>query len=113
MDYKKKYLKYKLKYLTAKKLYGGSVTSADSPDSAERTISDHSVASAVSDRSYNCGDGYSDNAQKLRGLVDTIINFLVPDKNEGSTSCPPSPRGNSSPGDKESSTSGQMVYMSN
>ena len=24
MDYKKKYLKYKLKYLTAKKLYGGS-----------------------------------------------------------------------------------------
>ena len=23
MDYKKKYLKYKLKYLTAKKLYGG------------------------------------------------------------------------------------------
>ena len=24
MDYKKKYLKYKLKYLTAKRLYGGS-----------------------------------------------------------------------------------------
>ena len=24
MDYKKKYLKYKLKYLTVKKLYGGS-----------------------------------------------------------------------------------------
>ena len=32
MDYKKKYLKYKLKYLTAKKLYGGGMESDDDDD---------------------------------------------------------------------------------
>ena len=32
MDYKKKYLKYKLKYLTAKKLYGGSSESDEDED---------------------------------------------------------------------------------
>ena len=95
MDYKKKYLKYKLKYLTAKNLYGGSAPSADSSnsrDSAKRTISGPSDATVVSDRSYDCCDRSNDNAQKLRGLVNAIISFLVPDKNEGSTSCPPSPR---------------------
>ena len=35
MDYKKKYLKYKLKYLTAKKLYGGSIESDDDDDDDE------------------------------------------------------------------------------
>ena len=112
MDYKKKYLKYKLKYLTAKNLYGGSVTCAESHDSDERTISDPDVATVVSDRSYDCCDRSNDNAQKLRGLVNAIISFLVPDKNEGSTSCPPSPR-EPSPEDKESSTSGQMEYTTN
>ena len=32
MDYKRKYLKYKLKYLTAKKLYGGGDDGRSSQD---------------------------------------------------------------------------------
>ena len=48
MDYKKKYLKYKLKYLNAKKIYGGMEDSPDeSPDESivKSTVKRHNCLS--------------------------------------------------------------------
>ena len=38
MDYKKKYLKYKMKYLEAKKLYGGLNNTNDKEENPGKTI---------------------------------------------------------------------------
>ena len=52
MDYKKKYLKYKLKYLTAKKLYGGMEPSVrvwvkDGPIYDELTVAGEELSSII------------------------------------------------------------------
>ena len=72
MDYKKKYLKYKLKYLTAKKLYGGS------SDFMDRTgVNVETAITDLYEKGYNPDNlerlGYNINIAKM---VRPFLTFL-------------------------------------